>query len=874
MGIFRKLLLSATFIVSANAFALSDNLMSTSDSFKQSVLDDWKSQAGKDFNVASSDQIARISRLLSDSSLRIKDVDTFSKKFEQLKSKKFESEENRYIELRKLKREIIFASQELDFDEIICVDAPYPEGHEAPHESRFKAENTAVWGARLLRLNTSTGAEKQLAPQVGKSAAIWRQDLDYDAKRIVFQMRQNDETNYHLYTIDANGENLKRITNATYNDVDPTWLPDGNIVFCTSRANGYVRCAGTEFPSTVLARCDVEGKNIYFLSTNNEADFMPYVIEDGRILYCRWEYVDKNIFRIQSFWTVNPDGTNPQVFWGGQSHAPDLKIGAVQIPNTDKFIFQTSSHHNVFRNGLAILRPNEGINYPDGIYNLTPSLGWAEAGFGPWDKIYNEKFSTPTNLQAYYSPYPIGQKFYLVSGCEGKMQHYKIGHNIKFKLYLADYDGNLELIYTGKNNIVHAQPLKTKIRPRVVPSSIEFPKEKVAGQKRPTGVLYSGNVYEGSGIPEGMAKKLRVIEHCAATYQDGHRNSGKEEKEVRNFLKIDYGSLGVFDQQSKDVKARSQFFLSGETTMSILLDESHKRILGEVDIEEDGSVSVEIPAMKAVYFQLLDKDNKVIQTMRSSTHVMGGESRGCVGCHATRMNTTPQTRASKALRKPPQKLIKPFGDITFGFQRYIQPILDKYCVGCHSEAKGHRLSLENKKISPKAPFTLSYINLVCGIDRKPSKTMILPNSIAGAISPYSVYKSLDTDTPVSESTIAPMQVLTYTSPLIARLSKGHKDVKLSKEEMRKLMAWIDLNCPFYGEEDVLEMPDVNIEFFKTHKFYKGLAQMPRMRTSPDVDRVYRQDKYQSQDDRLAKDKDGNVIPSIRYEGAKRIVVEK
>ncbi len=862
--------LGASLLVSASAFALQDNFVTRADSFKDEVIADWKSQCA-DFKKGCKEQIARIERLLADESLKVKGFNTFSKKFDELK--KLEDGETKYIELRKLKRAIMFASAELDFDEIILVDAPYPDGHEAPHESRFKTENTAVYGANLLRLNPASGESIQLAPSKGKEAAIWRASLDFDAKKIVFQMRQGDDTNYHLYTVDADGKNLKKLTNAKYNDVDPTWLPDGNIVFCTSRGNGYVRCAGSAFPSTVLARCDADGKNIYFLSTNNEADFMPYILEDGRIIYCRWEYVDKNIFRIQSLWTVNPDGTNPQVFWGGQSHYPDLKIGAIQIPDTDKYIFQTSSHHNVFRNGVAVLRPTEGINYPDGIYNLTPTVGWAESGFGPWDKSYNKDFYVPENLKSYYSPFPIGQKFYLVSGCEGQMQHYKIGHNIKFKLYLADYDGNLELLHVGKNNIVHAQPVKARKRPRIMPSSIEFPTEKVAGQKRPTGTLYSGNIYEGSGIPFGMAKKLRVIEHCAATYQDGVRNSGKEEKVIRDYLKIDYGSLGVFDEQSKDVKARSQFFLSGETTMSILLDESHKRILGEVDIEDDGSVSVEIPAMKAVYFQLLDKDGKVLQTMRSSTHVMGGESRGCVGCHATRMATTPQTRASKALRKAPQKLVKPFGDITFGFQRYIQPILDKYCISCHSEAKGHKLVLEGKKIAGNTPFTVSYINLVCGIDRKPSKTMMLPNSIAGAISPYSVYKSLDTDTPVSESTIAPMQVLSYTSPLIVRLQKGHSDVKLSKTEMAKLMAWIDLNCPFYGEEDVLDMPDIDEESFYKVKAFKGLSQISRMRTSPDVDRVYRQDKYNSQDDRLAKDKDGKIIPSIRYEGDKRIVTE-
>ena len=64
--------------------------------------------------------------------------------------------------MRKLKRDVIFSAKENNFEEIICVDAPYPCGSEAPHEGRIIVENTAVYGTRLLRVNIATLSEKQL----------------------------------------------------------------------------------------------------------------------------------------------------------------------------------------------------------------------------------------------------------------------------------------------------------------------------------------------------------------------------------------------------------------------------------------------------------------------------------------------------------------------------------------------------------------------------------------------------------------------------------------------------------------------------------------------------------------------------------------
>jgi len=313
-----------------------------------------------------------------------------------------------------------------------------------------------------------------------------------------------------------------------------------------------------------------------------------------------------------------------------------------------------------------------------------------------------------------------------------------------------------------------------------------------------------------------------------------------------------------------------KYFLSGETAMSILLDESHKRILGEAPVEADGSVNIKIPAMKAVYFQLLDKDRKVIQTMRSSTHVMGGESRGCLGCHSTKTDAAPPRSPALALRRQPSVLMNKFGDRTFGFERTIQPILDRHCVSCHSTEKGHKISLENKKLIENRNFTVSYLNLVLGVDKR-APIQNPAASYTAAIFPYEVYPNPEIKVCREESVIPPMTVLSYKSKLIKLLESGHKKVSLSDDEMNLLKAWIDLNCPFYGEENILERPDIDeTEYYANTYLYKGLSYPPKMRTSPDIDRVYKQDNFTSPDSRIPYDKNKKPLPAIRYEGAKRI----
>jgi len=816
----------------------------TSAAADELLKHDWQAQRGaKSWEAACREELARIERILQ------------RRNAAAPKKLVAGDDEKSYLELRRIKRELMLSDPAIDFSRIVCIDNPYVHGSEAVHEVRHRNEDTATMGGRLLVLDglRTDAAVRKLAPQ-DAPAAFWRPDVSFDGTKILFCMKSSDKPAYHLYEVNVDGSGWRQITDSDYNDLDPIYAPDGGIIFSTSRCNHYLRCGGSKFRMFILARCDRDGKNIYFISANNEVDYLPSFLPDGRLIYTRWEYVDKEVLRIQSLWTVNPDGTGLNAFWGNQSHWPDMLLNPRAIPGTTKVVFNATGHHDAYGGPLGIIVPSEGMNYPDGLYNLTPHVPWCEVGNGPADKPYNAEFQAPACYGAFHTPFPIGKDLLLVSARIGKPVMTQRDPDLSyFQLYLMDYDGNMELLYKGAFNVLHAQPIRSRPMPRVIPPNVRWPGKMIAAnQKAEPGVLFSADVYEGSGIPRGLAKSLRILELESQNWCDGKRSTAAEADRYR--------SKGAFPR----------FTLAGETPTSFLMDDTTKRILGTVPVEADGSVNFKAPPVQALYFQLLDEKGRCLQTMRSFTHVMPGEKRGCVGCHQTR-GVTPDVKPGIALSRPPSDITPPsWGDETVSFPRFVQPVLDKHCVKCHSgkDSKGG-LDLTHRT-EPGTLFSWPYVLLVFG--DKPKTVADLPyTSIAGPIFPYHVYPNPEVKFPTADTVIPPMTAMSYRSRLIQKATSGkHHDVRVSPEEEARLVAWVDALCPYLGLEEILALPDINPEDYFVQPVHKGLSYPSKMRTTPVVHKAFCQDDFKTQRDRKPKDPDGNPLPSIEVKDGKRV----
>ena len=717
-----------------------------------------------------------------------------------------------YIATRQVKREIMFKNPAIDFDSVLYIDNPNPQGSEWQHETRHRLGYLGKTGGRLL-VQKGLGPDgklTQLAPSVPLHGVFWRPDLSFDASKVLFSFKPHNEKTFHIYEIGLDGTGLRQLTSGMFDDFDPIYLPDGkNIMFLTTRGHIYVRC----MPPTnafVTARMALDtkpgDKNLYIVSRNGEPEYTPSVMNDGRVVFTRWEYTDKPLWRAQSLWTMNQNATNVQTFWGNQSVWPDLLKDARSIPGSTRVMFTGSAHHNWFSGSVGIIDPAKGLNFPHGLTKVTADVEWPESGNGPVDPKESPDYHRAGNYGAYYSPYPLNEKDFLVSAQRGRG---------KFVLLLMDVDGNRELINQGTHNIWDAQPIRKRPIPPVQADTLEWPTWETRNNPQP-GVLYSTNVYEGADpAMKGKAKYLRIwsIEHKTYTYWYKRPT------------------------------------LSTGPEISMNQSEGVKKIIGTVPVEADGSVNFKVPSGIAVHFQLLDENQRALQTMKSFTGVQPGETRGCFGCHELHMNTPATSLNAIAMRRQPSDIAPvPWEDITVSFERYVQPALDQYCGKCHADPQNVAHQKFNSTLRPgflgfKEPYATLLGDPTWASKYHGRKNDPTPGRGAFGWADTILVESYSTVDPKAYSTFPAMTKLSYKSRLVERMANGkHHGVKVDPDNLLRVILWVDAMGPYYGAEEVRKMEDPHFDGVN------WLSQRPRIHTAPIVTRPGPFDPFNTADD--------------------------
>ncbi len=560
-------------------------------------------------------------------------------------------------------------------------------------------------------------------------------ELSFDAKKIIFSMRKNREDEYHIYEINVDGSGLKQLTFAEgISDIDPLYLPDGGIIFSSTRDPKYCMC--NRHIMANLHRMNSDGSNITQIGVSTLFEGHATLLNDGRILYDRWEYVDRNFGDAQALWTVNPDGTKHAIYYGNNTGVPGGVIDARAIPGSDKVACILSSCHDVAWGALAIIDRKLGVDGVEPIVDIFPKVGreMVARGKGNWDKFREIKTH-------YEDPYPLNEEEFLVARTidttTSSAQPSQMP-KLKTAIYYVNTNGQQEQIVSGEKSLF--DPMI--VEPRVAPNSI--PEMRDYHSKR--GTFYVQNVYEGThlkGVERGSAKYLRIIETPAK----------------RSWTKNNWKGQGA---QAPGVNWHSF---------------EVKKILGVVEIEEDGSANFEAPSGIFVYFQLLDKDMKMIHTMRSGVSLMPGEVNGCIGCHEDRINIPPTPhQLPMALTKPAVKqeewMIKDRAN--YSFMERVQPILDRRCVKCHDFDPENRDKLV--LAGDKNPyFNAAYVNLY--VKKCVSLIGGGPAALQSAYS-WGSHKSLLT------------RVIDNTHPT-------HRKVRISDDERRELYTWMDINGTYY-----------------------------------------------------------------------------
>jgi len=480
-------------------------------------------------------------------------------------------------------------------------------------------------------------------------------DLHFDGDRMLFSMI-GDHDRFQIWEIGADGQGLRQVTPGDHPDVDnydACYLPDGRIIFDSTRCFQGVPCVGGGNAVANLFLMDADGSNIRQLCFDQDHNWCPTVLNDGRILYARWEYSDSPHYFTRLLFSMNPDGSNQMQYYGSNSPWPNSTFYARPIPeHSSKVVAVISGHHGVPRMGeLLVFDPALGRHQADGAVQRIPGYGVkVKPNIG--DAIVNG--SWPKFLH----PYPLSDKYFLVAMQPTQQSLWGI--------YLVDIFDNMVLIKGQPGYVLFEPvPLRRTPQPPVIKDRVDLSK--------PDATIYLSDIYAGDGlkgVPRGTVKQLRVYEfHFAYNGMGGH---------------IHIGIDGPWDA---------------------------RRILGTVPVEKDGSANFKVPANVPIAVQPLDENGQALQIMRSWYTAMPGEVLSCVGCHESQ-NTTPPSKPTIAMERAPSRITPWYGPARpFSFKREVQPVLDKHCVGCHDGKHNDRPNLTVDRASPFRNFTPSYCAL-------------------------------------------------------------------------------------------------------------------------------------------------------------------
>ena len=629
-------------------------------------------------------------------------------------------------------------------------------GDAAVERGRLKGQRLS--GGSTKRYNLHFDGVGNLHGDETEGGAFLSPDLSFDGKQIVFAYAEckgdrNHQAHtdhsrghwdegrcYHVFKVNLDGSDLQQLTDGTFNDFDPCWMPGGRIVFNSERRGGYLRC-GRVCPTYTLHDMAADGSDIRCLSYHETHEWQPSVAHDGRIVFTRWDYVDRWSSAAHMPWIMAPDGRDPRAIQGNftdRMTRPDMEVDLRAIPGSQKFIATATGHHSQTFGSLIVLDPRVvDDEQMSAIKRLTPDVEFPEnqapLGAGGWDSDYGEAW-------------PLSEDYYLcVYDPKARIApNQPLGAN--YGIYLLDSFGNRELIYRDPEISSH-NPMP--VRPREVPPVIPDVSDRVAANQPTEAVVSVVNVYN-SRKPWPAGTKIKALR-------------------VYQIFPLPIASWAV--QHNVGLQ------IPGTNSVNIT-----RAVLGTVPVEEDGSVHFIAPARKELFFQVLDEEGLAVTTMRSGTQFLPGEKATCQGCHEPTHNaiTTASTTTPLAMRRPPSRL-QPDVDGTnpFSYPRLVQPVLDRHCVECHATHPDKPMRLDSELVRDPA-----------------GGWMNIPTTYyASYVSLAPKYGTWKYDT-VLDST--PGKVGARASKLYELLEKGHYDVKLSEEDMHRITVWLDSYSPFYG----------------------------------------------------------------------------
>lgn len=584
-----------------------------------------------------------------------------------------------------IRRQIVFQNPLLDFDDLLCVvrgtyagsvrSNPGTQDAQGGHfVNQYFGFNALPGGGLYVIKNWKGNTTPQITNLLENSivqngrlkgkkldfGAFCTPDVDFDGKRISFSWCGNKSHElifsktrlWHIFTVNADGSNLTQLTDGAFDDFDSCWLPNGRLAFISERRSGFIRCfSGLVVPQFSLFSMKDDGSDLFPLSYYETSEWNPTVNHDGKIVYTRWDYTDRENCLGSRFWICNPDGTDPRAPHGNYPHpwhtfpdntdnrdsrmgAPRTETNIRAIPNSPLYLFTAAPHHGDIDGSLCMLDlriPDDG--HMSQIRRITPEEFFPESEF------------TNRSHFKYKTPFPLSEDFYLCNCWEN--------------LVLLDRFGNKELICSLREmpcrqddrfRVFEPIPLQARTRPPIIPSRTSQGENSLAKETEPVAkaTLAVMNVYESDQpLPKDVKIKwLRIVQNV--------------------------------------LKSNPEM---GDPMIGYERENTPRIPLGIVPVEEDGSAYFEAPIAKELIFQILDENRMAVQSMRSVAYVHPGEQLRCTGCHENNQFVSGSIKSMPlAMSREPSKIEPELNPIEpISYYRQIKPVFDKTCNECHEK---------------------------------------------------------------------------------------------------------------------------------------------------------------------------------------------
>ena len=456
---------------------------------------------------------------------------------------------------------------------------------------------------------------------------------------------------YHIFKVNLDGSGLQQLTDGTWNEFDPCWLPNNRVAFISERRGGYLRC-GRACPLYTLYDMAADGSQINCLSFHDSNEWNPSVTHDGRIVYTRWDYVDRWGCIAHHPWLTSLEGTDARALHGNfsvRAKRADMELCVRAVPGSNKFTATGAPHHGQQFGSLVLIDPkvaDDDAMSP--VKRITPDVGFPESQGG---------------LECYGTPWPLSDDYYLCVYDDSMARSAAKRAAGRYGIYLLDSFGNKELLYRDPAiGCVSPIPLRPTPVPPVTPApglaGSKTPYEYVAPGAKGEASMAVINVYDTlkPWPAEMKVKSLRIYQLLPCSTPSGmspHRT-------------------GATIAEAPDSIPPARW------------------VLGTVPVEADGSANFIVPAYREVFFQALDDKGMAINSMRSATYARNGEQLLCMGCHESK-NKTPTVLQSMPLaikRAPSRPVPDVEGSNPFSYPLLVQPVLDRNCVACHAKNSG------------------------------------------------------------------------------------------------------------------------------------------------------------------------------------------